>query len=252
MRSAFEVKVSRQDFLKELTNPEKNEWARKSCNEFWFVAPGDVIKEQELPEGVGWMKPRGDTLAIVRHAQRKQAEAGPELIAAIARSIQKAGRLDEAAVKSKILAEDKDHQRYKRITEELKAFIRKSGGGVYDLEKEGGVERILSEVMLDDKAAKERSQISSVTRSFQERMARLFDDFLVVAYMSMLECNKMGNFVVEKYGASEEVATMAEMRALLSKPNKGMGSYSSSAKSIVSAFDRMRRLKGKQDAERQG
>ncbi|MCJ7576485.1 MAG: hypothetical protein MUO80_07445, partial [Dehalococcoidia bacterium] len=68
LRSAFEIKVSRSDFLRELANPVKYKWAVESFHEFWYVAPQDVIKSEELPANVGWLCPRAGKLAIKRRA----------------------------------------------------------------------------------------------------------------------------------------------------------------------------------------
>lgn len=252
MRVAFEVKVSRQDFLKELKNAQKNEWARQACNEFWFVAPKNVIKEQELPEGIGWMRPHGDTLAIVRHAQRKESEMGPEFVAAIARSIQKSMDRDDDKLKTKLLAEDESYKEAQRILKDLETFVRKNGKRAFELRHEGGVKKVLGEIASGDKAENEVRQIRHVLDGFQNRMTELFDAFLPVAYLSMVECDKLGNFIVDRYGSRDGVTTIAEKRALLAKPKRKRDHYhKDTAQRVVGAFDRMRRLKEKQDVRQQ-
>ncbi len=52
-RLAFEVKVSRADFRRELKQPAKRRLALMYSNEFYFVAPDGVIPEHELPPECG-------------------------------------------------------------------------------------------------------------------------------------------------------------------------------------------------------
>lgn len=50
---AYEIKVSRADFLRELRDPEKNREMREWADEFYFAAPQGIIKPAELPLGTG-------------------------------------------------------------------------------------------------------------------------------------------------------------------------------------------------------
>jgi hypothetical protein len=75
-RRAFEVKISRSDFLRELNNPAKYQWCFKYFHEFWYVAPKDVIQVEELPSGAGWLYPAGSlgsgtTLIAAKYLNRK-------------------------------------------------------------------------------------------------------------------------------------------------------------------------------------
>jgi hypothetical protein len=53
LRVAYEIKVSRSDFLYELKHPEKREQALQLSNCFYFVAPVGLIKPEELPPEAG-------------------------------------------------------------------------------------------------------------------------------------------------------------------------------------------------------
>lgn len=88
-RFAFEIKVSRDDFLAEKRKRGKNMWARKYMHEFWFIAPEGAIKESDLLEGDGLMVPKGDDLLIIRPATHHEAKCDDALIASFARSIHK-------------------------------------------------------------------------------------------------------------------------------------------------------------------
>ncbi len=52
-RIAYEIKVTRADFLNELKDPTKRDFAMEISNQFFFITPPDLIKENELPEGCG-------------------------------------------------------------------------------------------------------------------------------------------------------------------------------------------------------
>ena len=53
----FEFKVSRNDWLRELKQPEKAACFAEKCNEFYIVAPQDVVYRDEVPEKWGWWCP---------------------------------------------------------------------------------------------------------------------------------------------------------------------------------------------------
>jgi hypothetical protein len=48
-RVAYEVKVSRSDFLKDIKQPHKHRAALVHSNEFYFVAPEGLLKAEEMP-----------------------------------------------------------------------------------------------------------------------------------------------------------------------------------------------------------
>ncbi len=52
-RTAYEVKVSRGDFLKELKDPKKRKAALLFSNEFYFAAPKGLITPGEIPAEAG-------------------------------------------------------------------------------------------------------------------------------------------------------------------------------------------------------
>jgi len=53
VRRAFEVKVSRSDFLREIKDARKRHRALLVSNEFWFAAPPGLISVNELPPEAG-------------------------------------------------------------------------------------------------------------------------------------------------------------------------------------------------------
>lgn len=54
---AYEIKISRADFLRDAKIAKKHDGARALSNEFYFVAPPGVIKPEELPPWAGLIEP---------------------------------------------------------------------------------------------------------------------------------------------------------------------------------------------------
>lgn len=51
--TAFEIKVSRQDFLKDINNDLKQRGARLYSNYFYYVTPKGLLKSEEIPVWAG-------------------------------------------------------------------------------------------------------------------------------------------------------------------------------------------------------
>lgn len=56
----YEVKATRSDWLRELDKPEKNEKWQFACDEWYIVAPKDIVKLEELPPAWGLLVPKGE------------------------------------------------------------------------------------------------------------------------------------------------------------------------------------------------
>lgn len=63
---AFEIKVSRSDFLSEIANPDKRQQAISLSNEFYFVVPDGLIKVDEIPEECGLIAAKENSIRIVK------------------------------------------------------------------------------------------------------------------------------------------------------------------------------------------
>jgi hypothetical protein len=68
----FEVKVSKQDFYKELDRREKRELIEKSVHQTFFIAPKGIIKEDEVPENWGFMEVSGGKIFTKKHAMFRE------------------------------------------------------------------------------------------------------------------------------------------------------------------------------------
>ena len=64
-RLAFEVKVSRSDFLREKKKPGKRDAGFLVSNRFYFVAPVKLIGTNEVPEDCGLIEISSNGLAVV-------------------------------------------------------------------------------------------------------------------------------------------------------------------------------------------
>jgi hypothetical protein len=53
----FEIKAKRSDWLRELKDPEKSACFADKCNQFYIVAPSDVVQYEEVPKSYGWINP---------------------------------------------------------------------------------------------------------------------------------------------------------------------------------------------------
>lgn len=96
-RTAFEVKVSRSDFKKELRQPTKRRVALMYSNRFYFVAPKGLIARDELPLEAGLIEyhdGRCDT--VVQAPWRDSYPPSWNFVASLARRIQ---RLEREAAK---------------------------------------------------------------------------------------------------------------------------------------------------------
>lgn len=84
---AFEIKVSRSDFLYEIANPQKRFQALTLSNYFYFAAPKGLIKRDEIPEECGLVEiNEKGKISWTKKAPRRETE-GPTwgFLAALAR-----------------------------------------------------------------------------------------------------------------------------------------------------------------------
>jgi hypothetical protein len=70
--SAFEVKATRSDWLREMRQPTKADVAVGTCDHFWLVTAKGVAKPEEIPEHWGW-------LVMQANGKVRAAKAAPAL-----------------------------------------------------------------------------------------------------------------------------------------------------------------------------
>ena len=83
---AYEVKVARGDFARELANPAKRAAAMAVSNQFYFAAPRGLIEPAEVPEGCGLVEVHAGISTVVVTAPRREIPPpGWEFLAAVGR-----------------------------------------------------------------------------------------------------------------------------------------------------------------------
>lgn len=223
-RRAFEIKVSRPDFLNELQNPKKNAWVREYCHTFWYVAPKDVIKEEELPEGDGWLCPHGDSLRIVRHAKRREVTLDDSFVASLARSLIKEQNKKVKEVAKVLRENDEDYLEALAYKNAARKFISEhhSMWHVDADDKEEVIYKLLNQASGSEKMAKEAKQMEYNMRSFQEKMLKLWDAMTLMAFVGITEVDEQGKFLI-KYLEDDDVHLLALRRARDRKWYKKLG-----------------------------
>jgi len=237
-RSAFEIKVSRSDFIHELQTPMKHQWVKESFHEFWFVAPQDVIQIDELPNGSGWMCPRGNKLVIKKHCVRNDnPKLDDVLLAAFMRAaskeIDRLGKVSE----EEVLEKSKRYQDLKVFEQAVKLFCEKRGvtvfgGGSYgvdeivrDLERASGIKEFDQDLY----------QLAEVTENFQRKVTDLFGIFAVIASESILARKELGEFLISKWGTHEGDA----LQLFRNNNGDGLHKYQEEYKELVKVIEKM-------------
>lgn len=89
---AYEIKVSRTDYLREILRPAKRETAMQFSNQFYFVAPDGIIKPSEVPDGCGLIQVQdGKLVTSTKAPHREIGEPTWEFYAALVRAIGRKG-----------------------------------------------------------------------------------------------------------------------------------------------------------------
>lgn len=91
IRHAYEVKASRNDFLRELRQPHKRRAGLRFSNYFWFVTPPLIIDPEEIPVGCGLIEvdiKDGETTVIREAAYRESVPPTWNFLTAAARHMQ--------------------------------------------------------------------------------------------------------------------------------------------------------------------
>jgi len=89
VRIAYEIKVSRSDFLHEINSPEKRFQAMQFSNQFYFVAPKGLIKPEEIPEQTGLIEvdERLNTMRIIEAPYRETEPPTWKFLASVVRRV---------------------------------------------------------------------------------------------------------------------------------------------------------------------
>lgn len=116
---AYEIKVSRQDFLSDQKHPVYME----NCNLFYFVTLKDIVKDGEIPEGAGHMiySPETGKLRTVKKAPYRKTPVNPNVLLHI--MFWKADRYFGYRTRAEMLADYQAKKDLKEIGYEISAKI---------------------------------------------------------------------------------------------------------------------------------
>lgn len=211
-RVAFEVKVSRSDFIRELQHPNKYKWVLEAFHEFWFVAPQDVIQVDELPVNVGWMCPRGNKLVIKRHAvQNPNPKLDDVLLAAFMRAAAKEITRVNSTVAKDILDNSEEYRVAKLYQAAVRAFIKQRGVIKFE-PATPTIEEVLTwldEATMDKQLKQDRDHLLEIAACFQREVMSLLNIFLVVVNKSLFARDQLGKYIVSAYGGEDEESVEA-------------------------------------------
>ncbi|MBS3648711.1 hypothetical protein KEU06_08725 [Pseudaminobacter sp. 19-2017] len=112
----FEIKVSRSDWRRELSLPEKAEAVAQYCDKWWIVSPENIVQAHELPALWGHMEvlPNG-SLRVKKPAPKKNLDTVTPLNRNfVAAMLRRASEVDagevEAAVRLKTAELEKQYE----------------------------------------------------------------------------------------------------------------------------------------------
>lgn len=98
VKIAYEIKVSRSDFIREKLEPEKREPALEISDLFYFAAPRGLIAPMEVPKDCGLLVVYDNGRSeILKEAPRREATRFDwRLVASLVRNVMKARKEDLA------------------------------------------------------------------------------------------------------------------------------------------------------------
>ena len=126
----MELKTSRSDWLRELKNPEKAEAIYSYCDYWWLVSPDDVAKLEEIPEGWGWLAPKGNKLVVKKDAPvipKDSKDIPRSFLAALLRKHSESNAAEVRVAVDKELGElqkKTEAEIERRVTQRLKRFTK--------------------------------------------------------------------------------------------------------------------------------
>lgn len=216
-RVAFEIKVDRHDFLAELNNPNKNQWARDYCHEFWYVGPKDVIKEAEVPSGSGWMEPQSTRLITRLQARHnKEAMLDDLLLASIARSITAAANIGISNIRRELIDTDPDIRRWKSASDALNAFFKSKAAYIRTGKDAPPLLDQIIEVSATEESKILREQVTKEIFQLQNKCLHLWRAFTILSHIGLVETSESGDLILREAGEIEKFA-IAKQRAEANK-----------------------------------
>jgi len=183
----FEVKADRNDWLRELKQPDKSAEIQKFCDHWFVVAAKGIVQPGELPPTWGLLLPRGNGLAVSVQAPTLKAEPlSREFIASLLRKAKGYVATPEettAALKSAFAGGKADGKleckweldKYERMKERVSTFEEKSGLSIdaWDAGEIGEAVRALRRPCGVDEILKDREHAANELRVDLERTEKV-------------------------------------------------------------------------------
>ena len=204
-RTAFEIKVSRSDFLNEIQNPQKHAWCRESFHYFFFVAPKGIIQVEELPDGVGWFYPRGSQLCMGRQARiNDNPKLDDHILSGFLRAAHKEIENSKRVKLEEVLTTSEAYKKTSSYMEATRRFLESRGKSYFIPDTTEDIVRALEEATLDNQLKQDRDKLLQVAGKFQREIAALTNIFLIIANKSLLARDELGQYLVKEYGADDK------------------------------------------------
>lgn len=219
-RAAFEIKVSRSDFLHEMANPFKHQWCRECFHQFWFVAPKGLIDPGELPAEIGLMCPRGKQLVIQKQAVNNESpRLDDSLLAGFIRAAWKEINRDKFAEIQAAMIADPGFQLAKSYMDATSRFLQERGQWHPFDPDEQTIFKALEDATLDNELKQNRDQFFEIVNGFQREIAALLDIFLIIAKRALFTRDQTGKFIVHRYGGIDE-GSLEQLQKHLADPKR--------------------------------
>ena len=205
-RAAFEVKVTRSDFISELQNPLKHKWALDCFHELWFVAPQDVIQLEELPPNIGWLCPRGSKLVTKRQAVRNpNPKLDDVLLAAFMRAASKEITKVSRTSATDILENSEEYRKAKVYQDAITQFINQRGNTEWlDPKTTDDVIKWLDDATMDKQLKQDREHLIGIASHFQREIVSMLNLFLIIANKSLISRDNLVKHIVSAYGGHDD------------------------------------------------
>lgn len=122
----YEIKVTRSDLIKELTDHRKAEAVKQYCDRWWLVLPSEkLLKLNELPVDWGLMCSHGETLCIKKAAPKLDPEPMPRhFLASLLRAVDTAHGIQRKIMKARDEGYSAGKQYNERMLENDRAKVK--------------------------------------------------------------------------------------------------------------------------------
>lgn len=214
-RAACEVKVSRADFLNELSNPNKNEWARKHFDFFWYVVAPGVAKDDEAPTGCGVMTVRGGGLSIVKQAPRREdVKTDKWVIASFARSLDKERERFKKDGLREAIESDRTYLEAKGWKEAGERFLKDRGEYCYGYDANEIYAELSKAANGKTPESHDAEHMLYVLGSLQDNVIQFLQQVAPLAGSLLNARDEAGEYIVGRWGSRDD-GSIESLRAAI-------------------------------------